>query len=78
MTIQQLLHSMCAEISDADLNAIRKARGFGDKETVSRTAFASFYVTALGVAENMASLTPEEIFTLHLLNESGEVAIPVL
>lgn len=75
MTIQQLLHSMCAEISDADLNAIRKARGFGAKETVSRTAFASFYVTSLGVAENMASLTPEEIFTLHLLNESGEVAI---
>jgi hypothetical protein len=75
MTIQQLLHSMCAEISDANLNAIRKARGFGVKETVSRTAFASFYVTALGVAENMAALTPAETFTLRLLHESGEVAI---
>ncbi|OQY32004.1 MAG: hypothetical protein B6243_07795 [Anaerolineaceae bacterium 4572_5.2] len=75
MTIQQLLHTMCAEISNADLNAIRKARGFGVKETASRTAFASFYVTSLGVVKNMASLTPAEIFTLRLLDESGEVAI---
>ena len=75
MTIQQLLHTMCAEISNADLNAIRKARGFGIKETASRTAFASFYITSVGVAENMAALTLEEAFTLHLLDESGEVAI---
>ena len=75
MTIQQLLHTMCAEISDADLNAIRKARGFGVKETASRTAFASFYVTSVGVAENMAALPPEETFTLRLLAETGEVDI---
>ena len=75
MTIQQLLHSMCTEISNADLNAIRKARGFSAKETVSRSAFASFYVTTLGVAENMATLTPKEVFTLRLLHESGEVDI---
>ena len=75
MTIQQLLHSMCTEISDADLNAIRKARGFGVKETASRTAFASFYLTSVGVAENMAALTPEETFTLRLLAETGEVDI---
>ena len=66
---------MCTEISNTDLNAIRKARGFSAKETASRTAFASFYVTALGVAKNMAILTPEEVFTLRLLHESGEVKI---
>lgn len=75
MTIQQLLHTMCAEISDADLNAIRKARGFGARETASRTAFASFYLTSVGVVESMAALTPEETFTLRLLAETGEVDI---
>lgn len=75
MTIQQLLHSMCTEISNADLNAIRKARGFSAKETAARNAFASFYVTSVGIAENMAALTPAEAFTLRLLHESGEVEI---
>ncbi len=75
MSIPQLLHSMCAELSDADLNAIRKARGFSTKETASRTSFASFYVTAIGVVENMAALTTEEAITLRLLHETGEVDI---
>jgi hypothetical protein len=75
MSIPQLLHSMCAEIAEADLNAIRKARGFSAKETASRTAFASFYVTSFGVAENMTAITTEEAFTLNLLNETGEVDI---
>lgn len=75
MTIPQLLHTMCAELPDADLNTIRKARGFSASETASRTSFASFYVTAVGVAENMAALTPEEAITLRLLHETGEVAV---
>ncbi len=75
MSILQLLHSMCAELPDADLNAIRKARGFSDKETVSRTSYASFYVSSIGVAENIAALTPEETITLRLLHETGEVDI---
>lgn len=75
MTIPQLLHTMCADLPDGDLNAIRKARGFSASETASRTSFASFYVTAVGVAENMAGLTPEEAITLGLLHETGEVAV---
>jgi len=75
MSISQLLHNMLADLSDADLNAIRKARGFSVKETASRTAFASFYTTSVGVAENMAALTPEEAFTLRLLHETGEADV---
>lgn len=75
MSIPQLLHTMCAELSNADLNAIRKARGFSARETTSRTAFASFYVTSVGVEEAMQALTSEETFTLSLLHETGEVDI---
>ncbi|MBN2387049.1 MAG: hypothetical protein JXB85_08510 [Anaerolineales bacterium] len=76
MSIPQLLRSMCANLSDADLNAIRKARGFSASETASRTSFASFFLTTIGVAENMAALTPEEAITLRLLHETGEVDVP--
>ncbi len=75
MSIQQLLHTMCDDLPDADLNAIRKARGFSVRETASRTSFASFYTTALGVAENMAVLTPQEVVALRLLHETGEVEV---
>ena len=75
MSIQQLLHTMCEDLPDADLNAIRKARGFSIRETASRTSFASFYTTAHGVAENMAILTPEETIALHLLHQTGEVDV---
>ena len=75
MSIPQLLHSMCADLSDADLNAIRKARGFSASETASRTALANFYVTSIGVQEVMQALTPEEAFTLRLLHETGEVDV---
>jgi hypothetical protein len=39
---------MCADLSDADLNAIRKASGCNVRETASRTSFASFYITPPG------------------------------
>jgi hypothetical protein len=75
MSIPQLLHSMCAELPDADLNAIRKARGFSASETASRTSFASFYVTSFGVEKAMQALTPEETLALRLLHETGEVDV---
>jgi hypothetical protein len=75
MSIPQLLYTMCTALSDADLNAIRKARGFSARETASRTAFASFYITSIGVKAAMQALTPEETFTLSLLHETGEVDI---
>ena len=75
MTIPQLLHTMCAELSDADLSAIRKARGFSSSETASRTSFANFYVTAIGLDNVIQTLSPEENLTLRLLNETGEVDV---
>ncbi len=75
MSIPQLLHTMCVELAEADLNAIRKARGFSATETAARNSFASFYTTSIGIAENMAALTSAEAFALRLLHETGEVDI---
>jgi hypothetical protein len=74
MSISNLLQSMCADLPDVDLNSIRKARGFGLAET-SRTSFASFFVSSIGVAEAMQNLSAEEIITLHLLHQTGEVNV---
>jgi hypothetical protein len=73
MFTPQLLQSMCADISDADLNAIRKAGGFSVGETAARNSFASFFVSSIGVQEAMQSLTAEESITLRLLHQTGEV-----
>jgi len=75
MSIPNLLHNMFAELSDVDLNAIRKARRFGPGETASRSSFASFFVSSIGVAEAMQSLSVEEAITLHLLHQTGEVDV---
>ncbi len=66
---------MCADLSDADLNAIRKARGFSASETASRNSFASFYVTTIGVDAVIQTITPEEAITLRMLHETGEVDV---
>ncbi len=75
MSISSLLQNMCADLPDVDLNAIRKARGFSSSETASRTSFASYFVSSIGVAEAMQNLSAEEVVTLHLLHRTGEVNI---
>ncbi len=75
MSIAQLLHSMCADLPDADLNFIRKARGFNANETASRSAFASFFVSSIGISAAMQSLSAEETVTLHLLHETSQVDV---
>ena len=75
MSISSLLHNMCDNLSDADLSAIRKARGFGAIESTSRTSFASYFVSSIGVAETIQNLSAEEVITLHLLHQTGEVDI---
>ena len=75
MSIQQLLASMCADLPDADLTAIRKARNFSASETASRTAFGAFYTTSIGLADVIQSLSLEEVLTLRLLLEIGEVDV---
>jgi hypothetical protein len=75
MSISPLLIHMCATLSEADLNAIRKARGFSVRETASRDSFASFFVSSIGVQEVMQQLTSEESIALQLLYRLGEVDI---
>jgi hypothetical protein len=75
MSIQQLLASMCAALPDADLNAIRKARNFSASETASRTAFGAFYTTSIGLVEVIQSLSLEEVLTLRMLLDIGEVDV---
>ena len=75
MSISQLLQNMCAELSDADLNVIRKARGFSAGETASRSAFASFFISSIGVSEAMQTLSAGEAVSLRLLHDIGEVDI---
>lgn len=75
MSIPQLLQYMCADLSEADLNAIRKARGFSSREIISRNSFASFFISSIGLQEVMQNLSAEEVVTLHLLQQTGEVNI---
>ncbi len=75
MSVNQLLQSMCTDLSDADLNAIRKTRGFSLNETASRTSFASFYISSIGLESAMQALTPEESISLKRVHEIGEVDV---
>jgi hypothetical protein len=76
MSISQLFATMCADLSDADLNSIRKARGFGISETASRDSFANFFASSIGLQEVMQQLSVEESITLHLLGQTPEVGLP--
>jgi hypothetical protein len=75
MSISQLFATMCADLSDADLNSIRKARGFSTSETASRDSFANYFVSSIGMQEVMQQLSEEESITLHLLRQTTEVDI---
>ena len=72
-----MLNQMCHEVlSNADVNAIRKARGFTQTETNSRSQFESFYLSSIGLKAAMSTLTTEEAACLHLLSyQSKEVNI---
>ena len=52
MDPNQMLHQMCHDIlSDADVKAIGKARGFSSKETSTRALLENFFLTPIGVRE---------------------------
>ncbi len=61
------------ELSNADVNAIAKARGFSKKEKASRAVFENFLLSEIGVEEVMATLHPEEIALLHLLKVKNAI-----
>jgi hypothetical protein len=72
MDIPVMLKQMCQTISNADLGAIHKARGFPGKGTVSREIFETYYLSSVGVEAALALLSDEEIALLHLLAHLDE------
>jgi hypothetical protein len=60
---------MCEEhLSQADINAIGKNRGFSRREIASRTALESIFLSPVGVEKVMATLTTAEAAMLHFLH----------
>jgi hypothetical protein len=73
MELSYMLNQMCHEVlSNADVNAIRKARGFTKTETDNRSQFESFYLSSIGLEAAMRELSIAEIACLHLLNHKNE------
>ncbi len=65
---QQILNQMCQQVlSNADIKAIGKARGFSAQEMASRASFENFMLSDIGVVEALRLLNDEEIILLHLL-----------
>lgn len=70
MDTQIMLKQMCkSDISDSDIKAICKSRGFPAKEAISREVFDNFFISTIGIKEALNSLTYEEVVFLHLLNK---------
>ena len=70
MDTQIMLKQMCkSDISDSDIKAICKSRGFPAKEATSREVFDNFFISTIGIKEALDSLTYEEVVFLHLLNK---------
>jgi len=70
MDMQNMLEQMCkSDLSDSDLKAICKSRGFPEKEAASRDVFENFFLSTIGIKEVLNSLTYEEVVFLHLLNK---------
>ncbi len=68
-----MLDQMCHTVlSTADINAIRKARGFNANEADTRSTFENFFISSIGLKKVMASLQPEEVCGLHLLAQQKE------
>jgi hypothetical protein len=68
-----MLHDMCHDaLTNADVNAIRRARGFSQEETRTRDLLENFFLSSTGVKDAMESLTYEEIVTLRLLHFQNE------
>jgi len=65
-----MLKQMCeSDLSDSDIKAICKSRGFSEKEASSRDVFENFFLSTIGIKEVLNSLTYEEIVFFHLLNK---------
>ncbi len=69
MTQTEMLHQMCHDnLSNADVKAISQCRGFSAAEAASRALFESFFLSEIGVAAALRTLTRTEVVLLHLLH----------
>jgi hypothetical protein len=70
-----MLEAMCRSVlSNSDIQAIAKSRGFSPAEKASRTNFENAFLSDVGLEAVFASLGVEEIACLHLL---AGVPVPV-
>ncbi|MEA1894608.1 MAG: hypothetical protein U9N36_05300 [Euryarchaeota archaeon] len=73
MDTQSMLKQMCkSDITDSDIKAICKSRGFSAKEATSRDVFENFFISTIGIKEVLDSLTYKEVVFLHLLSKMKE------
>lgn len=74
MDTSKMLHQMCHNVlSNADVKAICKSRGFSAKEAGSRALFENFFLSDIGLEKALSTLTGEEVTLLHLLKFLGEI-----
>ena len=60
---------MCTLVlSESDIKALCKSRGFSVKETSSRPILQNFLLSDIGVADALTKLDESEILQLHRLN----------
>ncbi len=72
MTKQAMLKEMCLELSQADLKAVARSRGFGPESIASPELLQHVFLSEQGVHTALASLTESETLGLHLLNHMGD------
>ncbi|MBN1484912.1 MAG: hypothetical protein JXA37_09335 [Chloroflexia bacterium] len=65
-------------MSEADVRAIRKARGFSAEQAATRTLLETFFLSDIGLEAALAVLSLQEIALLHLLNfHGGSESLPI-
>ncbi len=73
MNEKSMLHDMCRTfLTNPDIKAICKNRGFSAREAKTRLIFENFFLTETGVATSLATLTNDEIAILHVLKSIGK------
>ena len=72
MNPTQMLYEMCHSVlTNADIKAICKSRGFSDQETRTRSLFENVFLSSSGLEAAMSTLTPMEVAALHLLRQEN-------
>src|ERR1043166_3703480 len=67
-TESEMVRAMFPELSQADIKAIGRSRGFAPEIIASQELMGHLFLSEQGVELAMASLTPVEIAGLHLLH----------